>query len=201
LFDLEMKRAFAFGLLIAATSIGSVANGQAAPAETKPEAAPPATKTETAAPAAKPEAAPATTKTESAAPAAKPEAMPAPTKPAGPEPARPGATVRTVGYVVECLGLASIIAGAVVKAMSSAKHDVIDQHCDSHRVCDQAGMDAVSSASRLQTAAFASLIGGMVAVGTGVVLVVSSPAGNGASASVQPTVLHGGAGLSLGGRF
>jgi hypothetical protein len=156
---------------------------KAAPAETKPDSAPPA---------AKSDAAPAETK---------PAAAPAETKPVAPEPPHPGSTVKTIGYVVECVGLAGIVAGAVLKAMSSGKQSAIDAHCNADRVCDQQGMDAVSSASKLQTAGFATLAGGMAVLGVGIALVVSAPAGGGASASLRPNVVHGGAGLSVGGKF
>jgi hypothetical protein len=183
-------------------SFGSVAIAQAeksaaepppsavkAPAATKPAESPPQ-------PAdAKPEGAPPK------AAEAKPEGAPPAAKPVQSEPPRKGSTVRTVGYVVECVGLAGIIAGAVLKAMSSAKYDVINEHCDDKRICDQTGMDAVSQASKLQAIAFGSLIGGMAALGTGIALVVSAPEGGGARASVGPAVLHGGAGLSVAGSF
>jgi hypothetical protein len=185
-----MNRAYASGLVVALMSVGSVAFAQ--PKESVPAVAP------VAAPS------PAETKPPEPAPKSaetKPDAAPAVPKPPEPTPPRPRATLRTVGYVVECVGLAGIIAGAVLKSMSSAKHGVIDDHCDANRVCDQAGLDAVSSASKLQTAAFASLGGGLVALGAGIALVVSNPEGGGASASLRPTALRGGGGLSVGGRF
>jgi hypothetical protein len=185
-----MKRAFAFGLVISVTSIGSVATAE--PTQSVTSAAPEPAQAPAATKASEPLPQPASAKADSTPPAA---------KPAGPEPARPGATVRTVGYVVECVGMAGIIAGAVVKAMSSAKHDVIDVHCDASRVCDQTGLDATSAASKLQTAAFASLVGGIAALGVGIALVVSSPEGGAPHASLGPAVVHGGAGLGISGGF
>jgi len=201
-----MKRAFASWLVIAATSVAAVAGAQPAKSEAqKPPAAgaadekqPEATKPEEKKPeAAKPEE----KKPEAAKPEEKkPEAASADAKPAA-EPKAPGKTTRTIGYVIESVGLAGVAAGAILRVMASGKHGTIDAHCDSSRVCDQTGMDAVNSASNLQTAAFASLIGGMALLGTGIILVVTHPGAGGASAAVAPTVLHGGGGLSVAGKF
>jgi hypothetical protein len=230
-----MTRAYAWGLVIAAVSIGSAANAAppkpatqpvAASAPEKDPSAPkptePAPKPETAKPdaapaateTAKPDAAPAATETAKpdavatkAAEAvpkpetAKPDAAPAATEPVKTEPPRSGSTVKTVGYVIECVGLGAIIVGAVMKSLSSAKFDTIGEHCDANRACDRTGMDAVSSARTFQNVGFASLIGGLAAVGTGIALVVTSPGSGEPKASMQPTVLHGGAGVSVGGRF
>ena len=149
-----------------------------APAETKPpEATPPP---------------PETPQVQTTAPA---------TTPAQQEVPRSGATNRTVGYVLGGLGVAGIVGGAIAKGMALAKQSDIDAHCNANKACDQVGMDAVSAGSALQTAGYASMLVGAAALGAGIVLVVSNPAGGAASAVMQPVVLHGGAGLSFAGRF
>jgi hypothetical protein len=107
---------------------------------------------------------------------------------------------RIFGYVVGGIGVASLAVGVVTRVLALGKKSAIDAHCDADKVCDTTGLETVSAAQDLQTASTVTLGLGISAVTTGALLILLNPA-RPARSTVTPTVLPGGAGLTVSRSF
>jgi hypothetical protein len=166
--------------------------------------------TEDVAPAVVPVAPPPLPPTESRPVAAIPEkpppteAMPIPEPlppPASADDGSTGRRARAAGYVVTGIGVVGLIVGAVTRGVAFNEQSTIDGHCNAARFCDDTGLSAVSTAKDFQTVSTVSLALGLAAVGTGVVVILTNPNRPESSAALRPTVMPGGAGLSLSRSF
>lgn len=112
-----------------------------------------------------------------------------------------GGGLRIAGYVVGGLGLAALTAGAITGGLALGKKGAIEAGCrlDETRgvaTCDPAGLSAGRAVETLGAVSTATFIGGLVAAGAGVGLLVF---GLGSSKKVEPaaaraTVLSAGPG-------
>ncbi len=88
-----------------------------------------------------------------------------------------GSSRRTVGFVIGGVGIAAAAAGAVTGGLVLGDKSSADQNCPapSHTCRNQAGAGAVDQGRTLGPVTTALLIAGAAGIGTGVVLVLTSP--------------------------
>lgn len=148
------------------------------------------------------------------------EPLPAPT-PAAPSPAPPvmgdqpsptptdpGASQRTLGWVLGGAGIAGLVVGGVFGGRAMSKNDDSMDHCRTDTLCDPEGLDLrdqARSAATVSTVAFAA---GAVLTGGGLVLLLTAePSPGRAEAALveklelSPGLGPGQAGLLLGGAW
>ncbi|MCC6558410.1 MAG: tetratricopeptide repeat protein [Polyangiaceae bacterium] len=109
--------------------------------------------------------------------------------------------LRTIGFAIGGVGVASLIAGGVTGALVLDKKATVDESCHGTSMCDtQEGVDAASAGSALATISTITFIAGAALTGAGVALVLTSdePAKR---AALGPAILPGGGGLVLRRRF
>lgn len=107
---------------------------------------------------------------------------------------------RTWGWVAGGVGAAGILVGTTAGVLALGKKSTVDANCDDAKRCNQTGIDAADAGSRLATVSTVGLLVGVVGVGVGAYLLVTSPTATRPSALV-PTVGPTGGGLSWLGRF
>lgn len=86
--------------------------------------------------------------------------------------------LRTVGFVVGGVGVASLIVGGVTGALAMGQAGIYRDACDrsvSPNVCDQRGYDSAQSLKTLAPLSTITLIAGGVLVGAGVTLILVAP--------------------------
>jgi hypothetical protein len=82
---------------------------------------------------------------------------------------------RTLGFVVGGVGATGLVVGAVTGIMALGKKSTADDHCYSAtRTCDQTGIDANDSGRTLGTVSTVGFAVGLVGLGLGTYLVLSS---------------------------
>jgi hypothetical protein len=108
---------------------------------------------------------------------------------------------RTAGYVIGGIGAVGFVVGVATRLAAYGQKSTVNERCDPNKLCDETGMDAVSLGKMLQTVSTVSLAVGLVGLGTGIYLVVSSPKSPQKRATLHPLVLPGGAGLTFGRAF
>jgi hypothetical protein len=109
--------------------------------------------------------------------------------------------LRTVGFVLGGVGVASLVAGGVTGALTLAKKSDADKNCN-EKTCNAAGVTAESDGKTFSTVSTITFIGGAALAGAGVVLLVTSKRTQKADATgllVSPT--RGGASLAMRGSF
>jgi hypothetical protein len=107
---------------------------------------------------------------------------------------------RTVGWVVGGLGVALLVEGAVLGAVSMADHQQYEGQCGAHigapeGQCTLSGVLTARDASTTGTLSTVSMVAGAAALAGGVVLLTLGPSRGGAQVGVGP------ARLTLQGRF
>jgi hypothetical protein len=80
----------------------------------------------------------------------------------------------TVGWVTGAVGAAGVVASFVMGALVLQEKSEVQNHCVNNG-CDAQGLSAGRTGSALATGATISFAAGVVALGAGVVLVVSAP--------------------------
>lgn len=109
---------------------------------------------------------------------------------------------RTAGYVtMATMGGIGLAFGALSMGLAAGKKSTANAHCDANRLCDQTGLDAVSTAGGYQTMGALFLAVGGVGMAIGLTVVLTNPKRPAQQATLQPMVVPGGAGLSFGQRF
>jgi hypothetical protein len=124
-----------------------------------------------------------------------------PTRPA-PAPggeASPNSAKRVAGFVVGGVGVAGLGVGAVTGILSLVKHAAALNACPKHKDCSQEAFDTGSSGNMLSTVSTVAFAVGLVGVGIGTGLLISSRAEK--KSSVGLLVLPGGGGISARGEF
>ena len=111
-----------------------------------------------------------------------------------------GSAQRTLGYAVGAVGVVGLAVSLGTGAMVLSKKSTVEDECVDKR-CTEEGIDAGDSGRTLSTISTVSFVAGMVGVGAGLVLVLTSDDGRGTATSVSAQPLYGGAALRLGGRF
>ena len=141
---------------------------------------------------------PSATAPPSASSAAEPPPSPPPPASSATEAsAPPTPPLRIAGYVIGGVGLAGLVAGSVTGIFALAKRGDVDAHCDtSGKVCDQAGLSAISDARTFATVSTIAFVAGGVAVAAGATLVLF-----GRPVTPAAAVAPGSAALLLRGTF
>jgi hypothetical protein len=149
---------------------------------------------------------PAGTSSAAAAPLAPTSATP-PTPAAETPPAKSaeGSGQRTIGFVVGGAGIAGIAVGSILGLMASSAWNSAQNECGSPNKCPRPSQ-AVSdqqNASGLATGSTIAFAVGGVALAAGTVLLLTAPRGGSPTSAlmIAPSVLPGGAGLSMKGGF
>ena len=96
----------------------------------------------------------------------------APATPADREP--PAAPDNTLAYVLGGIGVAGVVVGSVTGAMLMSKNRTIDEQCNASNECSPAGLEAVDQAKGLLPISNVAWIVGVVGLGAGTVLLVTS---------------------------
>lgn len=98
--------------------------------------------------------------------------------------------LRTVGFVVGGVGVASLIVGGVTGALAMGQASIYRDACDRQvtpNVCDQRGYDSAQSLKTLAPLSTITLIAGGVLVAAGVTLILVAPK---SSTAEKPTAGH-----------
>jgi hypothetical protein len=124
----------------------------------------------------------------------------------GPTPPPPssGGALRTAGFIAGAVGVAGLITAGVTGGLLLANDGTVKDHCNTMKVCDAQGWQAINDAGPLFTVNTISWIVGGAWAGAGVALLLSSRSGGGsakATGLLAPTPLPGGGGVTLVGRF
>jgi hypothetical protein len=111
-------------------------------------------------------------------------------------PALPKRRFTAATVVSATVGSIGIVAGVVTRIMAFQQKSTMDAHCDQQRrLCDQTGMDAVSSATSLQNQSTVYLLLGAAGITSAIgFYVAGSPS---SQTSLTAVVLPAGAGLGL----
>jgi hypothetical protein len=129
-------------------------------------------------------------------PPADPLRAPGPTtdttpRPSGSDPRRP------LGWIVGGVGVAGVALGAVAGIVAIGDANTFKRDCTAQGLCQsQAGVDAAAAGKTTSTLSTVALIGGAVATGVGVYLLLSSRPSQ--SATVGVLAIPGGASVVLG---
>ncbi len=113
--------------------------------------------------------------------------------------------MRTAGFVVGAVGVASIIAAAITGGLYLGEKGTVDDLCEETnggRSCtSQEGVDAASRGNTLALINTITLPVGAAAVGAGLVLILLAPDASESSVGVYPTFGPTHAGVHVGGQF
>ena len=102
----------------------------------------------------------------------------------------------TATVVSATVGSIGVVAGVVTRIMAFHQKSIMDSHCDpQRRLCDQTGMDAVSSATSLQNQSTVYLLLGAAGITSAIGFYVAGAPSN--QTSLTAVVLPAGAGLGL----
>jgi hypothetical protein len=104
---------------------------------------------------------------------------------------------RTVAFVSLGVGGASLIVGGVTAVLAASKASTVKDHCDENYLCDSEGVSAASSGRLFAPLSTVTLIAGVVLVGAGTYLYLTS--GKRAQSQQKASALM--QALSLGGTF
>jgi len=125
-----------------------------------------------------------------------------------------GGGVRTAGFVVAGLGVASMVAFGISAAVGSSKYSTLEDACGSARCTDPSYSDVVAAGRKAQTAANVTLAVGLTALAGGALMIIfggpsadsppsGAPSGTSATSATSATFALGpGSGhLLVGGVF
>ena len=130
------------------------------------------------------------------APVAKPTAPPLPAA----DSQSPPSYRRPLGFVVGGIGIAAIGVGAVTGILAIGTKSDLETECPDPLACTPAGRDLASKGAALTTTSTVAFAMGLVGLGGGLVLVLTSP-DSPKSTALAPAVLPGGGGAILRGHF
>jgi hypothetical protein len=97
-----------------------------------------------------------------------------------------GNGLRTVGLVLVGVGAASLVVGGVTGIMTLGRASTVKDHCDGDLACDSEGASAASSGQTLSLVSTITVIAGVVGVGAGSVLLLTTPSKKTASTTIGP---------------
>jgi hypothetical protein len=122
------------------------------------------------------------------------KAKPEPPVIAPPPPSGSNGT-RTLAWTLAGVGLASLVVGGVTGFMTLDRASTVKEHCDGDLACDPEGTSAASSGQTLSLVSTITVIVGVLGVGAGGVLLLTTPAKKTASTTFGPG--PGGLGLMM----
>jgi hypothetical protein len=117
------------------------------------------------------------------------------------QPAASASPWRTVGWVSGAVGAVGVGAAVVTGLMVLGKKQTVDDACPTKTTCSHEGTAAAETGKTLVAVNAASWIVGIVGLGAGTVLVLTHPNGDATRTAAFPTIVPGGGGLSISGRF
>jgi hypothetical protein len=121
---------------------------------------------------------------------------------ASPSADKGGSSLRTVGFVVGGVGLATIGASLVLGAVAKNRDDTANQNCSATTCRNTTGVSAEHDAVSFATASTGAFIGGGVLLAAGVTLALVAPSHTTAvRITIAPRVGTSGGGLALNARF
>ncbi len=94
--------------------------------------------------------------------------------------------MRTAGWIVAGVGVASLVVGGVTGIMTLNHASTVKEHCDGDLACDSEGSSAAKSGETLSLVSTITVIVGVVGIGAGGVLLLTSPSKKTASTTVGP---------------
>jgi hypothetical protein len=103
---------------------------------------------------------------------------------------------RTVGWVAGGVGLAALGAAAVTGVIVMDENSIVERDCPSKQ-CSQSGLNAATTGKTLLVVNAIAWVVGVVGVGGGVALLLTTPAGDEPSTRIAPTASASGGGLSI----
>jgi hypothetical protein len=114
-------------------------------------------------------------------------------------PAPSGHGRRTAGLVVGGIGVAGVAVGVVAGVLTMNRWSYVSQNCDvsAHSCNDASGLDAASKGRTFSVVSTVGFAGGLVAVGVGAFLVLSSGGGPAPTTAIAPAVSPTSAGVTL----
>lgn len=83
--------------------------------------------------------------------------------------------MRTLGWTLAGVGLASLVVGGITGVMTLDRASTVKEHCDAALACDPEGKSAASSGETLSLVSTITVIGGVVGMGAGGVLLLTNP--------------------------
>lgn len=83
-------------------------------------------------------------------------------------------TKRTIAFVALGVGGASLIVGGVTGVLAASRASTVKDHCDDNYICDSEGVSAASSGRLFAPLSTVTLIAGVVLVGAGAYLYLTS---------------------------
>lgn len=108
---------------------------------------------------------------------------------------------RTIGIVIGSLGVASLAAGAVTGGMTLQRKSTVESDCH-NQVCNtHVGIDAAAQGKTLSLVSTVTFVTGLVGIGAGAVLFLTSGPRSAPAVALAPTVTRDGTGILLLGRF
>lgn len=119
--------------------------------------------------------------------------------PSPPEAEQRSSPQRTTGIVVASVGVAGLAVSLVSGALVLSKKNTVEDNCVNKR-CTQDGLDAGDSGRTLSAVSTVAFITGAAALGTGIVLVLTSKHGSSQTA-FGTAAFEGGGGVRWAGRF
>jgi hypothetical protein len=113
-----------------------------------------------------------------------------------------GGGVRTAGFVVAGLGVASMVAFGISAAVGSSKYSTLEDACGSARCTDPSYSDVVAAGRKAQTAANVTLAVGLTALAGGALMIIfggpsadsppsAAPSGTSATSATSATFALG----------
>jgi hypothetical protein len=128
-------------------------------------------------------------------------AKPKPEQPVAPPAARSGSNgMRTLGWTLGGVGLASLVVGGITGVMTLDRASTVKEHCDGDLACDPEGKSAASSGETLSLISTITVIGGVLGMGAGGLLLLTSPsrkAPGSSTSTARTTIRQGPGGLGL----
>jgi hypothetical protein len=115
----------------------------------------------------------------------------------------PGSSRRTLAFVIGGVGIAAAAAGAITGGVVLADKRTADENCPapSHVCRNRAGAGAVDQGRTLGPVTTVLLVAGAAGIGTGAVLVLTSPGKRSATAALRLDAGAAAAAIELSGRF
>jgi hypothetical protein len=130
-----------------------------------------------------------------------PSAPTAATAPAPPTTSSGANTKRTLGWIVGGVGVAGLALGTVTGVMAIGDANTVKANCDSSGNCrSQAGVDAAPDGKTVSLVSTIGVVGGAVATGAGLYLLLTSGPPSSAT-RVGVSTLPGGGAMSVVGTF
>jgi hypothetical protein len=110
-------------------------------------------------------------------------------------------TRRTIGWVTLSLGAEAAVAAIVTSILIVHDKSVLDGQCNAQKLCTQDGADAAGAISGLKAWNTGTWIAGIVGLGAGAALLLTSQPDKPASTAITLSPEGSGAGLGLRSQF